>query len=209
MWETWVQALGWEDPLEKGKATPSSNSGLENSMDCIVSPWGRKVSDTTEWLSFSTISILTGHEIWLLLTKKKRYRDALVAQLVKKLPASVGDTGDVGLIPWLGSKEMATHCSILARKIPWTEEPGGIQSMGSWRIWHNWVCTYTYDRKINDWGQMNDPSWNTVWHLMLTLCHWISKVLCPSEFHVLSDCWISLSIFFLHSKNGLFPGASP
>ena len=35
MWETWVQSLGWEEPL-KGKATHSSNSGLENSMDCIV-----------------------------------------------------------------------------------------------------------------------------------------------------------------------------
>ena len=36
MWETWVRFLGWEDPLGKGKATHSRNSGLENSMDCIV-----------------------------------------------------------------------------------------------------------------------------------------------------------------------------
>ena len=37
MWETWVRSLGWEDPLEKGKATyPLQYSGLENSMDCIV-----------------------------------------------------------------------------------------------------------------------------------------------------------------------------
>ena len=35
MWETWVRSLGWEDPLEQGKATHSF-SGLENSMDCIV-----------------------------------------------------------------------------------------------------------------------------------------------------------------------------
>ena len=34
MRETWVQSLGWEDPLEKGKAL--QYSGLENSMDCIV-----------------------------------------------------------------------------------------------------------------------------------------------------------------------------
>ena len=33
MQETWVQSLGWEDPLEKGKAYPLQNSGLENSMD--------------------------------------------------------------------------------------------------------------------------------------------------------------------------------
>ena len=36
MRETWVQSLGWEDPLEKGTTTHSSNSGLENSMDCIA-----------------------------------------------------------------------------------------------------------------------------------------------------------------------------
>ena len=36
MWETWVWSLGWEDPLEKGKATHSSMGSLENSMDCIV-----------------------------------------------------------------------------------------------------------------------------------------------------------------------------
>ena len=35
MQETWVQPLVREDPLEKGKATPSSNSGLGNSMDCV------------------------------------------------------------------------------------------------------------------------------------------------------------------------------
>ena len=36
MWETWVQSLGWEDPLEKAKGYPLQYSGLENSMDCIV-----------------------------------------------------------------------------------------------------------------------------------------------------------------------------
>ena len=36
MQETWVRFLGWEDPLEKGKAPPIQYSGLENSMDCIV-----------------------------------------------------------------------------------------------------------------------------------------------------------------------------
>ena len=34
--ETWVQSRGWEDPLEKGKATQLQYSGLENSIDCIV-----------------------------------------------------------------------------------------------------------------------------------------------------------------------------
>ena len=37
-------------------------------------------------------------------------------------------------------EEMATHSSILAWKIPWTQEPGGLQSMTSPRVGHNWAC---------------------------------------------------------------------
>ena len=36
-------------------------------------------------------------------------------------------------------KAMAIHSSILAWRIPWTEEPGGLQSMGSQRVRHDWV----------------------------------------------------------------------
>ena len=48
---------------------------------------------------------------------------------------SACDAGDVGLIPGDPQedpleKEMATHSSMLASRIPWTEEPGGLQSMG-------------------------------------------------------------------------------
>ena len=60
-----------------------------------------------------------------------------VAQMVKYLPA-VPET-------WVQSlgredpleEEMATHSSIIAQRIPWTEEPDGLQSMGSQRVSHN------------------------------------------------------------------------
>ena len=41
-------------------------------------------------------------------------------------------------------KGMATHSSILARKIPWTEKPGRLQSMGSQRVRHNWVTSLSH-----------------------------------------------------------------
>ena len=41
-------------------------------------------------------------------------------------------------------KEMATHSSILAWKIPWTEEPGGLQSMGSRRVGHDGDFHFTH-----------------------------------------------------------------
>ena len=42
-------------------------------------------------------------------------------------------------------KEMATYPSILAWRIPWTEEPGGLQSMGSHRVGHDWVTEHDCD----------------------------------------------------------------
>ena len=43
---------------------------------------------------------------------------------------------------------MATHSSILTYEIPWTEEPGGLQSMGSQRVWHNWVTEHSKHRLL-------------------------------------------------------------
>ena len=54
--------------------------------------------------------------------------------------ASAHNAEDLGSIPGLGrspGEEMATHSSILAWKIPWTEEPGRLQSMGSLRVGHD------------------------------------------------------------------------
>ena len=50
MRETWVQSLGWEDPLEKGKATHSSILAWRIPWT-VYSPWGCKESDRTERLS--------------------------------------------------------------------------------------------------------------------------------------------------------------
>ena len=63
-----------------------------------------------------------------------------VVQVVKNLPANAGDAGDIGSIPGLGrsrEEERAAYFSILTWDIPWKEEPGGLQSMGSKRIEHN------------------------------------------------------------------------
>ena len=49
VWETWVQSLGWEDPLKEGVTTHSSI--LAKRIPWIGSPWGRKESDMTDQLS--------------------------------------------------------------------------------------------------------------------------------------------------------------
>ena len=69
-----------------------------------------------------------------------------VAQTVKNLPAMwetrVWSLG--GKDP--PEKALATHSSILAWKIPWTEEPGRLQSMGSQRVGHDWATSLTFGK---------------------------------------------------------------
>ena len=59
---------------------------------------------------------------------------------VKNPPANTGDIRDMGSIPGLGRfprEDVATHSSILTWKIPWTEEPGRLQSIWSQRAGHD------------------------------------------------------------------------
>ena len=63
-----------------------------------------------------------------------------MAQVVKNMPANAGNLRDASSIPGLGrtlEEEMATHSSILAWRIPWTEEPGRPRAMGSQRGGHD------------------------------------------------------------------------
>ena len=67
-----------------------------------------------------------------------------VAQMVKHLPA-IWKT-QVGSLGWEDplKKEMGTHSSTLAWKIPWTEEPGGLQSMGLPRVGPDWATSISF-----------------------------------------------------------------
>ena len=67
---------------------------------------------------------------YLLFMVIKKFLSSLVAQMVKHLPA-IWET-QVWSLSWEDplEKEMATHSSTLAWKIPWTEDPGRLQSMG-------------------------------------------------------------------------------
>ena len=74
---------------------------------------------------------------------------SLVAQEVKSLPAM-----QEAWVQFLGQKdplekETATHSSIPAWETPRTEEPGGLQSMGLQRVWHDWETNTIH--LINSW----------------------------------------------------------
>ena len=94
-------------------------------MDSVVHGVSKSRTRLSNFHSF--IHSLRQREIW----------GTLVAQTVKNLP-EMQETW-VQSLGWDDplEKEMATLSSILAWKTPWTEEPGGLQSMGSQRVGHN------------------------------------------------------------------------
>ena len=69
--------------------------------------------------------------------------------MVKNPPANAWDAGLIVEV-WEGplEEEMTTHSSVLAWEIPWTEEPGGLESMLSRRVGHNWACTHAVSREF-------------------------------------------------------------
>ena len=69
-----------------------------------------------------------------------------VAQMVKNLPTSAGDVGLISGLEDTPEKGMTTRISILVWKIPWTEEPGGLQSMESQRVGHDWARKHALRR---------------------------------------------------------------
>ena len=88
---------------------------------------------------------LISKEVYIIVTPREfslplclQRMSSLVVQTVKRLPAmretQVRSLGQED--PW--QKEMATHSSTLAWKIPWMEEPAGLQPMGSHRVGHDW-----------------------------------------------------------------------
>ena len=108
MWETWVQFLGQEDPLEKEMATHPS-----------ILAWRIQWTEEPGGLQ-STGSQRVRHD-WQ--TSLSTYPQ--IASNYSSVP----------------EKAMAPHSSTPAWKIPWTEEPGGLQSMGSLRVGHDWATS--------------------------------------------------------------------
>ena len=69
-----------------------------------------------------------------------------LALVVKSIPVNAGDIRHTGSIPGSGRSPgtgSGNYSSILAWRIPWTEEPGGLQFMGLQRVGHDWVTEHT------------------------------------------------------------------
>ena len=125
----WTQALG-NERLSPDLWTAREFPGI-STQDTISCKW-----DCAEfvflWLAYLFCNNVLGA--------------SLVAQMVKKLP-TMQETWVQCRRPGFNALEkgMETHSSILAWRIPWTDETGSLQFMGSQRVGHNWATnTFTF-----------------------------------------------------------------
>ena len=150
--------------------------------------------------------ILCSWETWILLEKKSmppiklqhntvngfptfdRIWASLVTQMVKCLPAKCEiQVWSLGQEEPL-EKEMETHSSTLAWKIPWTEVPCGLQFMGSQRVGHDWVTSLTHSKwppATKSWLIGKDPNPGKDWgqeekgttkDAMVGWYHWLNEL---------------------------------
>ena len=168
--------LGWTgwspcSPRDSQESYPTPQFKSINSLalSFLYSPTLTSIHDY--WKKHSFLGSLDGLVVKLTeerkITRNLITRIHSVAQMVKCLP-----TMQYTWIWYLGwedplEKERTTHSSILAWKIPWTEDPGRLQSMGSQRVGHNWAISLSlYTLCIHG----RDPG------------HWVVKVAqsCPT-----------------------------
>ena len=136
MWETQVQSLSQEDHMELGVVSHS------NILPWRI-PW---TGDRGGLQSMGSQRVLDWATSIFNVYWKAVLKTSPVAQLVNYLPAMQEIhvwSLDIQ-VPSLGQEdpleeEMATHSSMLAWKIPWTEVPGGLKFIGSQRVGHDWT----------------------------------------------------------------------
>ena len=168
--EEWVTSFEWSEMPSPGSSvcyTVSARLGLDVSR-CAPSSFPQAPTNPAVFYPvwhtcFYTIPIPCSH---LGLSVLGWDRASLVAQMVKNLPAmwetQVRSLGQEDPL----EKGMVTHSSVLTWRIPWTEEPGGLQSMGLQRVRHYWATTlslkireFKCDRALHYWDSQSQRAY--------------------------------------------------
>ena len=125
--DPFVGKIPWK---RKWQLTPVFLPGKSHGQRSLVgySPWGRRELDTTQWLNNNIVAIQGCIDFPGGASGKEPHCQEMQETWV----GSLGGEDPL-------EEDTATHSSTLAWEIPWTEESGGLQSIGSQRARHNWA----------------------------------------------------------------------
>ena len=149
--------LAWRIPMDRGACGLQTTGSQRIGHDWGDGAHTREKRQERNYKSFFYLTFLTPQSLRSFITSSSSLSrwdfiysllgscwTSLVAQMVKCLPTMretwVRFLGRKGLL----EKEMAPHSSTLDGKIPWTEEPGRLQFMGSQRVGHDWATSFWF-----------------------------------------------------------------
>ena len=154
-------------------------------------PWRRERLPTPVFWPGKSLGLLRVSHDWATFTFTLSF-DFSVGSDSK---VSVYNVGDLGLdLVWEDplEKEIANYSSTLAWKIPWMEEHGRLQSMGSQRIGHDWATSLSVFQPFQDLlgSRMNCPKQN------LRVWNHIPKVFCKLLNVFPTSVWFCVAVFY-------------
>ena len=178
-------------------------------MDMSLSKFQEMVKDGVAWRAVV-------HGVWRSWTRlsdwttKRQNGASQVVLVIKNLPANAGIARETGSVPGSGRSPpvgSGNHSSILAWKIPWTEEPGRLQSMGSQRVGHDWSdLAWVLDNSgelsifldvVLRWGFSEERLYSWVVHIEAFHGEWSWRLGSPPKWcekaNDMTECWQSLS----------------
>ena len=139
------QVQSEKHPREHCAGPQALELGLQAGNFCVPD---RLWNHTNGWEGFRRVS-KTDAKRHVINPSLSSFRTSLVAQMVKRLytmwHTRVQSLGREDPL----EKEMAMHSSTTAWKIPWTEEPSRLQSIGSQRVGHDWATSLTFTSSFN------------------------------------------------------------
>ena len=140
------EMVGWHHWLNRHEFEQAPGVGNGQGSLACCSPWGCKELDTTEQLNWTrdwTMATMT--ELILILKDWIKNNWSCIESRTIQFCSTHRMLSDCLFLRiseiLLLNMEMATHSSILAWRIPWMEEPGGLQSTGSQRVGHDWAIS--------------------------------------------------------------------
>ena len=179
MQETWIQSLSQEDSQEKEMATHSRTLAWRT-------PWTEEPGGlwSTGCQELKQLGMHTCLYVCVCVSWIFKHFGTRIHKTFFNVNTGEGNGDTKHFLMLTLEKEMATHSSTLAWKIPWTENPDRLQSMASQRVGHNWAISLSFFFHIHSHTAMccGHHYWDFSEVIFLSI--WISKE-SSSIFHIL------------------------
>ena len=137
LWELVMDREAWHAAVHG--VAKSRNWATELNKYILICPHNNLIlllCDKNKWITGTNFIIIC----WVKTIPPPPQKSCMISFIFKTLKKLMySDRKQISKL--LGDKAMATHSSTLTWEIPWTEEPGGLQSMGLWRVRHDWATS--------------------------------------------------------------------